>query len=149
MRWSTSLELGSARLTEDFLRPGGKGVEAMQAHIQKVFQTVPRELPIETVIAMAGTATTLGAIDLGLTEWKPELVHGHRLTLSSLNRIANQLQQCTLEQKRSLAAVSPKRAEFLLAGARIIEGLLTHLQRADCTLTVRGLRFGILEGQHL
>jgi len=143
--WRGSLELGSARLAEDFLGAGGPGLEAMKAHIQKKVELVPIVFPSDEVIAMAGTATTLGAIDAGLKTWKPERVHGRGLTREALQGLAQRLSKSTADERRAVAAVSPERADFLLPGALVIDQILKRIGKEGCLLSVRGLRFGVLE----
>jgi exopolyphosphatase / guanosine-5'-triphosphate,3'-diphosphate pyrophosphatase len=142
--WWQSLEIGSARLTEDFLQTGGAGFEAMQAHIKKILEEIPTRFPAVAIIAMAGTATTLGAIDAGLTRWEAERVHGAELTREALQGLAHRLNASTPAERRKIAAVSPERAEFLVAGAMIIDGILARVGAKECILSVRGLRFGFL-----
>jgi exopolyphosphatase/guanosine-5'-triphosphate,3'-diphosphate pyrophosphatase len=143
--WWSSVPLGSARLTEDFLGENGPGIEAMKAHIRETLSNVPLIFPCEAVVAMAGTATTLGAIDAGLKTWKPERVHGRPLTRKALNDLVLRLQSATPQVRREIAAVSPERAPFLLAGALIIDGVLQRRGVTECVLSVRGLRYGFLD----
>lgn len=143
--WWSSVELGSARLTEAFSPDGNPDVPGMKSYIQNALKDVPTHFPCETVIAMAGTATTLGAIDAGLRTWKSEVVHGRCLTRTVLKELVLQLEQATPAERQEIAAVSPERAEFLLAGALIIDGILDRLNVAQCVLSVRGLRFGFLK----
>jgi exopolyphosphatase/guanosine-5'-triphosphate,3'-diphosphate pyrophosphatase len=143
--WWGSLELGSARLTEDFLGVGGEGILAMQAHIKKALEKVPTLFPLDGIVAMAGTATTLGAIDAGLKSWKPERVQGRSLTREALQSLVHRLRTSTAAERREISAVSPDRAEFLVAGALIIDGILARVGAEECTLSVRGLRFGVLD----
>jgi len=143
--WWNSLELGSARLTEDFLQAGGAGFDAMQAHIKNILADIPTRFPAEAIVAMAGTATTLGAIDAGLTHWDAERVHGAVLSREDLQGLAHRLNTSTPAERREIAAVSPERAEFLVAGALIIDGILSRVGAEECVLSVRGLRFGFLD----
>jgi exopolyphosphatase/guanosine-5'-triphosphate,3'-diphosphate pyrophosphatase len=143
--WWSSVELGSARLTEDFSLDGKPDVTGMKAYIHNALKDIPTNFRCETVVAMAGTATTLGAIDAGLRTWKPEGVHGRCLTRKALKGLALQLEEATPIKRQEISAVSPERADFLLAGALIIDGILARLNAEECMLSVRGLRFGFLE----
>ena len=76
-----SLDIGSVRLTERHLPsdpPTETELEACAAAVRSVLPDGPRP---ERAIGVAGTITSLAALDLGLAEYDSERVHGHRLTL--------------------------------------------------------------------
>jgi len=148
--WWESLEIGSARLTEQFLgkdfitAPSHDNYQALCSHIRQHVTKIPLHQGVDTVIAMAGTATTLGAIDAGLGVWNPDPIHGRKMTRQALQNCIEKFWNTTPESRQSIAAISPKRAEFLLAGALVIDGILDRLGQQHCLLSVRGLRFGYL-----
>ena len=68
----TSLDVGCVRLTERF----GEDADAPAPR-----RTAPPALAASTrAIGVAGTVTSLAALDLGLVDYDPERVHGHVLT---------------------------------------------------------------------
>jgi exopolyphosphatase/guanosine-5'-triphosphate,3'-diphosphate pyrophosphatase len=95
-------------------------------------------------LAVAGTATTLAAMDLGLWVWDPDRVHGHVLDRKTLFHLRNQLLAADPEQRRDLVKVSPERADHLAAGATVIDAVLEAWGLESCTVLIRGLRHGIL-----
>lgn len=146
IRSRVSLELGSARLTERFL--GRKMVKASDANALRDFvtDTVKSQVKGSTThaISVAGTATTLAAIDLQLSEWNTEKVHGYPLHVEALAKIAEQLLSLDAQGRQALAHISPQRADFLAAGAVVIQSVLEHWGLQATTVSTRGLRFGIL-----
>ena len=150
INWWESLEIGSARLTEGFLgkefitEPSDPSYQAMCSHIQKQALQIPLDQTVRTVIAMAGTATTLGALVAGLKEWDPTQLHGRKMSREALQACIEAFWHTTPEARRSIASISPKRADFLLAGALVIDAILERLEQDHCLLSVRGLRFGYL-----
>lgn len=147
IRYHTSLEIGSVRLTESFI--GYHTVEpgAFSRLRNYVEETVyPLEMPgiPRTVIAVAGTATTLAAMDLGLSTYDPAKVHGSTLTLTALRRHVDRLLEASPEERRQLVAVSPERADTILAGAVILIQILEKTRRQAFRISDRGLRYGLL-----
>ena len=71
-----SLDIGCVRLTERY----GEDVHAVRAHVRGL---LPDAKP-ERAIGVAGTVTTIAALDLGLPAYDPEQIHGH--TISSTGR---------------------------------------------------------------
>jgi exopolyphosphatase / guanosine-5'-triphosphate,3'-diphosphate pyrophosphatase len=111
-----SLELGCVRLTERF----GEDVGACGRHVR---DAIPR-LDVTQAIGVAGTVTALAALDLGLVEYDPGLVHGHRLSRDSVERQLERLAALPLEERRCVPGLEPERAPVIVAGAVILRELL-------------------------
>ena len=50
----------------------------------------------------------------------------------------------TAEERRKVVGLQPQRAEVILAGACIVETVLAKLDQESLTVSVRGLRHGLL-----
>ena len=144
---TASLEIGSVRMTEKHLGvgvhdPAGLGLLRNEVDIEigkLSIHPAPR-----TVIGVAGTTTTLAAMALGIHRYDSEAIHGARLTRTDLARFIDQLLPLPPERRRALAAVSPERADYLLAGAVILERVLASARRQAYLVSDRGVRFGLL-----
>ncbi len=144
-----SLEMGSVRLTETFFgeEPGRyrpSDLARLKAHIQAQLDDYTWTVLPRALVAVAGTATTLGAMDRGLEAWDPAQVHGHRLTRASLRSWTDRLFAASPEERRAMAHISPERADFLLAGACVLEAVCTHAHRDSLWLSIGGVRHGLL-----
>lgn len=146
-----SLELGSARLTERFVPPSptdGRidpaGVPRMQAYVEAEVARFSFEPQPRTVIGVAGTVTTLAALDLGLTAYDAEKVHGSTLSASALEAFVPRWQGLDREERVANVPFSPGRADFLLAGAVILTEVLAAARCDAMRVSDRGLRFGVL-----
>lgn len=145
----TSLELGSVRLTEAWFgehptRYDPRDLSRLRAHVDAACQQLRPARHPRSVVAVAGTATTLAAMNLELTAWDRDKVHGSRLTRADLRRWIDRLLPSEPAERRQLAAVSPERADFLLAGACVLEAVLTALQRESLLISDGGVRHGVL-----
>lgn len=147
VRRHVSLEIGSVRLTEEFLGTGPADPEALVRLRKWVEATVGRfefEPPPEVVIGVAGTVTTLAAMVQGLARYDSARVHGSTLTRADLHAIGDRLQPATQEERRALVPVAPDRADYLLAGAVILDQVLEVARLPSLLVSDRGLRFGLL-----
>ena len=76
-----STQMGSVRLTERLVRhdpPTEDDLRALDAEVDTVLDQAEARVPIRdarTLIGVAGTATTLQAIALGLTRYDPDRIH--------------------------------------------------------------------------
>lgn len=83
-----------------------------------VVEEVRREA--EAMIGVAGTATWMASIDLGLEEYDSARIHGDRISLGRCREIAAMLGSLTEAQRRSVAGLHPDRAPTILTGAHIL-----------------------------
>ena len=117
--WHESVDIGSVRLTERF----GEDIEAIAAHVRPLLPTGPHRT---RAIGVAGTVTSLAALDLKLAEYDRERVHGHRLTLDGVSSQLERLAALPLAARRELPALDPERAPVIVAGAVIVREILRH-----------------------
>jgi exopolyphosphatase/guanosine-5'-triphosphate,3'-diphosphate pyrophosphatase len=71
-------------------------------------------------IGVAGTPTSLAAIELGLDPYDAERVHGHTLPLASIQRMCSQLAAKTLAERLEVRGLHPGRAPTIVAGVVIL-----------------------------
>jgi len=129
VRWHDSLDIGSVRLTERYLHsdpPTKTELEACAAAVRELLaERVPPEVraDAESAIGVAGTITTLAALDLDLAEYDRERVHGHVLTPAALQTQLERLAAVPLAKRRTIRPLEPARAPVIVAGAVIAREL--------------------------
>jgi exopolyphosphatase / guanosine-5'-triphosphate,3'-diphosphate pyrophosphatase len=109
----TSTQMGSVRHTERFLHSDPPRQEELQVLAEDVRSVVP-DVSAGHAIAVAGTATSLAAID------GAEEPHGYRLSLAACERITAMLAALPVEERRSVKGLHPDRAPTIVAGAVIL-----------------------------
>lgn len=121
-----STRMGSVRLSERHLTadpPTHEELEGLAAAArERLMAEVPdgvRESVVEG-IAVAGTATSLAAIDQELEPYDPARVHGYRLMLGECERMLARLAAMPLEERRAVTGLHPDRAPTVVAGAAIL-----------------------------
>jgi exopolyphosphatase / guanosine-5'-triphosphate,3'-diphosphate pyrophosphatase len=129
-----SLDVGSVRLTEQF----GEDVDAIAAHVRPL---LPDFEPARA-IGVAGTITSLTALDLGLAEYDRDQVHGHVLTLRAVEEQLSRLAALSLEERRRLAGLDPDRAPVIVAGATIVREVLRTYDLAALEVSEHDLLHG-------
>ncbi|TVQ92194.1 MAG: hypothetical protein EA397_07485 [Deltaproteobacteria bacterium] len=142
-----SLEVGSVRLTEAFLHGDlvdPSMLSKARSHVDKLLAPIDLQPSPRTVLAVAGTATTLRCMVLGLRTYEPDLVHGGKLTRADLATLIDRLLPANASQRRELVPTSPARADYMLAGALILDRVLGKARRPAMVVSDRGLRFGLL-----
>ena len=122
-----SLDVGSTRLTERFVQtdpPTADELEDAAEYLRTALEPLPEA---DNVLGVAGTITTLAALDLGLEEPEGHGTHGHRLTLEAVRAQRERLAKLPIAQRRELPGLHPKRAPVIVAGAVLVEQILERL----------------------
>jgi exopolyphosphatase/guanosine-5'-triphosphate,3'-diphosphate pyrophosphatase len=135
---SRSVDVGSRRVTERFLHsdpPTRVELDAACEHVTTELRPYFDSLKIKPrdMIAVAGAATSLVAIELALEPYDPARVHGYRLGGHTIADVREELAALTLERRRQVAGLEPDRAGVIVAGALIVE-TATALAGLDSTL---------------
>jgi exopolyphosphatase/guanosine-5'-triphosphate,3'-diphosphate pyrophosphatase len=144
---AVSINIGSVRLTERILKnspPDNTALENAVKLVQDHLRDILPLPPATTLIGVAGTLTTLAALDLQLKTFDKTLINRSVLTKETIERIFQDLRYLTLDQIRSYPQIHPSRADILLAGILILSETLHKVNLPQITVSDRGLRYGIL-----
>ncbi|MCX6121370.1 MAG: Ppx/GppA phosphatase family protein [Ignavibacteriales bacterium] len=144
---SSSIDIGSVRLTERFLKispPSStaleNAVQFVRDHLQNIFPLTPTT----HILGVAGTLTTLAALDLRIPQFDRNLVNRHVITLETIDKIFQELRPLSLDQLRNYPQIHPSRADILLAGIIILREIMKKVHLSEITVSDRGLRYGIV-----
>jgi exopolyphosphatase / guanosine-5'-triphosphate,3'-diphosphate pyrophosphatase len=126
VHWHESLDVGSTRLTERFLRsdpPTAEELAACAAATRTLLiERVPDDVrvSVSSAIGVGGTVTSIAALALGLEEYERDRVHGHVLGADAVQRQLDRLASVPLEERRTIRPLDPQRAPVIVAGAVIV-----------------------------
>jgi len=143
-----SLDMGSVRMTERFLAsdpPTEAELSACSRAVRSLLaERVPDDLRrgVEAAIGVAGTVTTLAALDLRLDEYDSERVHGHRVSAPGVETQLRRLASLTLAERRRIPALEPARAPVIVAGAVIVREVLAHFGLRELEASERDIMDG-------
>ena len=154
---TASLGLGAVALTEKFVHhdpPADSELDALNEYIRRSLRELRRgwekkeggrlEDLHPRLVGTAGTATTLGAIDLALPAYDPQRVNGHRISLLGLGEINRRLQSLPLDDRRKVVGLEKGREDLIVAGSAILLNLLEIFERSALEVIDSGLLEGIL-----
>ena len=145
-----SIPFGTVVLNERFLQnapPSTKAIIDLQKHLLsqlqfhidlKVYQPENR-----TLIATAGTPTSLAAVHLQLQEYDHHKVHSLKLSLQTIQELNRRLSKMTLAELKHVSGLHPKRADVIVAGGIILETAMQYLGYDEVTVSDHGLRYGV------
>ena len=146
-----SLQAGTIRQSERHLTsdpPDPHELEDLAADIRNLIDraiaTQPEGRP-SRAIAVAGTPTSLAAIDQGLEPYDPGRVHGYRLGMRPVQRMLSKLSSLPLAERLGVPGLHPGRAPTIVAGTVI----LVQVMRAFGLQEVEVSELDILHGSAL
>jgi exopolyphosphatase/guanosine-5'-triphosphate,3'-diphosphate pyrophosphatase len=122
----TSLQAGVVRHSERHISndpPNALELEALADDVRALIENAIGGQPgasAEAGIAVAGTPTSLASIEIGLEPYDPKQVHGHTLTLASIQRLLSQLASAPLSKRAEITGMHPDRAPNIVAGVVIL-----------------------------
>ncbi|MFC7622588.1 exopolyphosphatase [Microlunatus sp. GCM10028923] len=118
-----SLDVGSVRLTERFLGagpPDPDDLDRATEHVDRLIDTSGVDLGAARVwVGVAGTATTLAAVNLGLDVYDRSRVHGSIITVDELSGLLADLAAKTVEEIRAIPSMHPGRADVICGGTLV------------------------------
>jgi exopolyphosphatase/guanosine-5'-triphosphate,3'-diphosphate pyrophosphatase len=121
-----STRMGSVRHTERHLHddpPTRAQLEELRRSAREIVEAEVRadlRDEVERGIAVAGTATSLAAIDQELDPYDPERVHGYELSLDACEGMLEMLASLPVAKRREVTGLHPDRALTIVAGVAIL-----------------------------
>jgi exopolyphosphatase/guanosine-5'-triphosphate,3'-diphosphate pyrophosphatase len=95
-----------------------------------------------TWLGLAGTVTSLAALDAGLTHYDPTRTHGYRLTRARVEALHDEL--CALPvEARAARLLEPQRAGVILGGTLVLVEILSYFERAEIVVSERDILDGL------
>ena len=147
----TSLQAGTIRQSERHLTsdpPDPHELEDLASEVRNLIDGAVAEQPAPAparAIAVAGTPTSLAAVDQALEPYDPGRVHGYRLGMRKIQRMLSKLSSLPLAERLRVPGLHPGRAPTIVAGAVI----LVQVMRAFGLEEIEVSELDILHGSAL
>jgi len=141
-----SVDLGAIRITEKYFKadPVSKAdVEAAIAEIDSTFKENGVEGKVAQLVGMGGTVTSMGAVKHKMVKYDPDVIQGSTMTLADIEEQIEAYSSRTIEARKEITGLQPKRADVILAGACILKVIINRLGVSELTISDRGLRHGM------
>ncbi len=125
-----SVDIGCVRLTERSLPsdpPTAQEIEAASALIDSLVAQAAETVPLRdaaTLVAVAGSATTVAAVALGLQGYDPVAIHASVLAAIQVHEVTDELLAMTRARRAALSVMHPGRVDVIGAGALILSRIV-------------------------
>ena len=129
-----SENIGALRLTEKFLKTEVVKDSELKDTIDFINKTIENTINtiksknIKKLIGIGGTITSVSAINQKLEVYSMEKVHNSKICKKEVDQILQMLKNMTLEDKKRLNGLQPKRADIITAGVVILDMIMEKLE---------------------
>jgi len=130
MTAAVSVNIGCVRMTERHLHhdpPGEDEIKAARADINAALDEVARQIPVtaaRTLVGLAGSVTTVAALDIGLDAYEAEKIHHSRVSVEAVRAVTASLLAQTRAERARLAVMHPGRVDVIAGGALVLTQIM-------------------------
>ncbi len=144
-----SVDIGCVRLTERHLHgdpPRSQEVADTIADIDAALALAAAAVAVDkarTLVGLAGSVTTVGAIALGLDRYDSARIHHARVSAARVREIAAELLAMSRAERAAIAVMHPGRVDVIGAGALILDRIMTRFGFAEVLVSEHDILDGI------
>ncbi len=146
-----SIDMGCVRLTEKFLHhdpPAPEELSQALSVVRDYLDDVARDLPATReaarLIGLAGTITTIAAVEQGLTQYDPDRIHHFVLTRDAAEDVFRTLATEKREDRIHNPGLEEARADVIVGGAAILVAVMRYFEHATCLVSEADLLDGLV-----
>ena len=147
MNSAISLDIGSVRLTERFLRknpPAEDDLARAAAHVDGMLDDSGIDFgSVGTWIGVGGTVTTLAGVYLELEHYDREQVHWSGIPIKDVGALLRRLSSLDVQEIRALPSMHPGRADVITGGALVAARVAERLHVPDLIISETDILDGI------
>jgi exopolyphosphatase / guanosine-5'-triphosphate,3'-diphosphate pyrophosphatase len=145
---TSAVPIGAVRMTRRFLRgdpPVPRELRELRTEVRtRLAKALPPAERGEEIVALGGTVRTLGRIHLAARGEEHRSRHGLRLQQPDVTRIRVRLESLPIRKRRQVPGLRAERADIIVAGAIVIEELMTFGGYYGLTICKQGVRDALL-----
>lgn len=144
-----SVNIGCVRMAERHLISNPVAPDALEQaidDIDRAIEIAASEVPIRsarTLVAVAGTATTIAAAALGLDSYDRYAIHLSEISAEAVNKVAGDFQRSSRDEIATLGFMHPGRVDVITAGALILDRVMKATGASSYFASERDILDGI------
>ena len=149
-----SVDIGCVRITEQFLHSDppapeelSQAVSVVRDHLADVKRSIPGIADVSTVIGLAGTVTTVAAIELGLPRYDAERIHHFRLAREAVEDVFRTLATEPAAQRRHNPGLEPERVDVIVGGAVVLASVMRAFEIKEMLVSESDILDGLVLSQ--
>ncbi|MDP8986818.1 MAG: Ppx/GppA family phosphatase [Actinomycetota bacterium] len=145
-----SVELGCVRLSEQYLHGDPPSPEELsaalsvaEAHLDDVVREVPATKEASVMVGLAGTVTTVAAVEQGLASYDPERIHHFRLSRAAAEDVFRTLATEARRDRIHNPGLEEARADVIVGGCCVLVAVLRYFDLPGCLVSEADILDGL------
>ena len=134
IKFAKSENVGALRMTEKFLAKDPIDANEFSNMSKFIYSEIKdtidyiKSKQIKKIVGIGGTITSLSAMNQELEVYSMEKIHNSEVSIKNIKDILQNLKQMTLNDKKTLKGLQPKRADIITAGVEILNIIMENLE---------------------
>ncbi|MDQ1445517.1 MAG: exopolyphosphatase / guanosine-5-triphosphate,3-diphosphate pyrophosphatase [Acidimicrobiaceae bacterium] len=145
-----SLDIGCVRITEQFIHSDppapeelSQAVSVVHAYMEDVARDVPGAKEARTLVGLAGTVTTMAAVEIGLAQYDRDRIHHFVLTRDAAEDVFRTLATERRADRLHNPGLEEARADVIVGGAVILVTMMRHFGFDRCLVSEADILDGL------
>jgi len=146
-----STDIGCVRLTERFLHSDppaaeelSQALDIVRGHLDDVTREIPAVPEARRLVGLAGTVTTMAAIEIGLPVYDRDRIHHFLLTRGAAEDVFRTLATESRHLRRHNPGLEEARADVIVGGAVILVGIMRYFELDECLVSESDILDGLV-----
>jgi exopolyphosphatase / guanosine-5'-triphosphate,3'-diphosphate pyrophosphatase len=146
-----SVDMGCVRVTEKFLTSDpptaeelSQAISVVHAYLDDVAREVPASLEARQLVGLAGTITTMAAVEIGLATYQRDRIHHFVLTRDAAEDVFRTLATESRAQRLHNPGLEEARADVIVGGAAILVAIMRHFDFDRCLVSEADILDGLV-----
>jgi exopolyphosphatase/guanosine-5'-triphosphate,3'-diphosphate pyrophosphatase len=149
-----SVDIGCVRLTEKIIHSDppapeelSNAVAIVRDHLKDIDQAMPEVLDAARLVGLAGTVTTMAAVEIGLAEYDRDRIHHFHLTRAAAEDVFRTLATERRADRIHNPGLEEERADVIVGGAAILVTIMRHWDFDECLVSEADILDGLVASQ--
>ncbi|MDI1472502.1 MAG: hypothetical protein QMD43_05475 [Thermodesulfovibrio sp.] len=142
-----SLNIGALKAYSNFFKDNNekKAIINFLNFLKDIISKTIPNLKTKTIIATGGTSITLAMIDLQISSYLPEILHGQKISSKKLRKIVEKISSTPYEIRKNIMGILPDRVDIILPGLLILESIVNYVEAETIIVSDHGLMEGVMK----
>jgi exopolyphosphatase/guanosine-5'-triphosphate,3'-diphosphate pyrophosphatase len=146
-----STDIGCVRVTEKFLHSDppapeelSQAFDVVRGHLDDVARVIPSVAEVRRFVGLAGTVTTMAAVELGLADYDRDRIHHFVLTRAAAEDVFRTMATESRRQRVHNPGLEEARADVIVGGAIIVTAIMRYFDFAECLVSEADILDGLV-----
>jgi exopolyphosphatase/guanosine-5'-triphosphate,3'-diphosphate pyrophosphatase len=146
-----STDIGCVRITEKFLHTDppapeelSQAFDVVRGHLEDVARVIPSVKEVRRFVGLAGTVTTMAAVELGLADYDRDRIHHFVLTRAAAEDVFRTLATESRRQRLFNPGLEEARADVIVGGAIIVCAIMRYFDFSACLVSEADILDGLV-----